>query len=185
MKSGLILEKSMRIRLDYPRISSVLTLTLMICVSAGALIGFSAGGFGSQALAHSYVKGKLVIQHPWGRPSPGDTKKGAVYLTIENKGKTDDTLVGARTEVSQRTELHSTLHENGVMKMRKVEGGVKIAAGKTVKFAPGGNHIMLLDMTRKIAVGEKFPLTLIFEKAGEVEVSVEVAKMAPGHAGGH
>lgn len=164
-------------------IGGVLALAFMISISAG---GLGLSGLGSQAFAHGYTKGSLVIDHPWGRPSPGDTKKGAVYLTIKNKGKSDDTLVSAKTKVSQSAELHNTSQdEGGIMKMRKVEGGVKISAGETVKFAPGGFHIMLLDMTGKVEPGAKFPLTLVFEKAGEVEVSVQVEKSAPSHEGGH
>ena len=177
----------MRTRLEYSSIASVMALAFTFFVTAVGLGALGGGSLGivSQALAHGYTKGSLVIEHPWGRPSPGDTKKGAVYLTIKNKGKTDDTLVSAKTTVSQTAELHNTTQEEGVMKMRKVDGGVKIAAGETVKFAPGGYHIMLLDVTEKVAPGAKFPLTLVFEKAGEVEVSVQVEKSAPGHEEGH
>jgi copper(I)-binding protein len=172
----------MRTRLDYSSIASVMALAFTFFVAAVGLGGVP--GIGSQALAHGYTVGSLVIEHPWGRPSPGDTKRGAVYLAIKNKGKTDDTLVSVKTRVSQSAEMHNTVQEEGgVMKMLKVDGGVKIAAGETVKFAPGGYHIMLLDMTEKVEPGAKFPLTLVFEKAGELEVSVQVEKSAPheGH----
>jgi periplasmic copper chaperone A len=156
--------------------SSVVALVFAFCLAA---LGISAFGLNSPAMAHGYTKGSLTIEHPWGRPSPGDTKKGAVYLTIKNKGKEADTLVSARADVSKGVEIHNTLQEDGVMKMRKVEDGLKIPAGETIKLAPGGLHIMLLDVSEKVQPGAKFPMTLVFEKAGEVEVSVQVEKSAP------
>lgn len=171
-----------------PAGAAALCLSILggVLILGGLALAPAGVGTGSAAWAHGYAKNGLIIEHPWGRPSPGDAKQGAVYLSVKNKGKADDTLVAVKTSVSQNAELHTTLQDEGVMKMRKVEGGLKIPAGETVKLAPGGLHIMLTDVAGKIEPGAKFPLTLVFEKAGEIEVSVQVEKIAPhGHQDSH
>src|SRR3569832_359756 len=88
----------------------------------------------------------LVISQAWSRATPNGAKIGAGYLTIENKGKTADKLVSVTGEVSPKIEVHEMSMNNGVMKMRPVDGGVTIDAGKTVKLAPSGYHLMIMDL---------------------------------------
>lgn len=126
------------------------------------------------ARAHEYKAGNLVIEHPWAKPSLKGVANGAAFLTIRNIGTEDDTLVAARADVSKAVELHTHMREGGIMRMRRVEGGIKVPAGKTVKLAPGGYHIMLIGLKAPLVKGSKFPLTLEFAKAGEVKTEVWV-----------
>lgn len=90
--------------------------------------------------------------------------------------------MSASTPRAERAEVHTHVNDNGVMRMRKVEGGVAVAPGQTVKFAPGSYHIMLLGLKQPLKAGDRFPLTLSFEKAGQVEVQVVVQDGAGDHA---
>lgn len=149
------------------------------------------------AQAHDYTVGSLQVAHPWARASAGAAPTGAAYLAIENRGDAADRLLSASTPAAERAELHTHIHEGGVMKMREVEGGIELPAGEQVFLAPGGLHVMLMGLKAPLKEGERFPLTLTFEKAGElqVEVAVEAIGYQPpkqmdgmhgaGHGTGH
>src|SRR5437016_14580577 len=92
--------------------------------------------------------GDLVITQAWSRATPGGAKIGGGYLTIENKGSQPDRLIGGSADVADRVQLHEMAVSNGVMTMRPLEKGLVIAPGKTVKLAPGGYHLMLVDLKR-------------------------------------
>lgn len=126
------------------------------------------------AQAHDYTLDGLRIGHPWARASAGAAPTGAAYFALENRGGEPDRLVSASTPAAERAELHTHLHENGVMKMRPVEGGIELPAGGQVLLAPGGLHVMLMGLKAPLKEGERFPLTLTFEKAGELQVEVAV-----------
>jgi copper(I)-binding protein len=126
-----------------------------------------------------------VISQAWSRATPNGAKIGAGYFTIENKGTAADKLVGVTGDVSPRIEVHEMSMNNGVMKMRAVDGGVTIDPGKTVKLAPGGYHLMIMDLKGPLKQGDKLALTLQFEKAGKVAVTLDVQGVgAQGPAGG-
>lgn len=118
--------------------------------------------------------GDLVVSQAWTRATPGGAKVGGGYLTIENKGTTADKLIGGSTDVAGKLEVHEMSVNNGVMKMHPVEGGLTIEPGKTVKLAPGGYHLMLVDLKHPLKQGDKVPVTLQFEKAGKVDVTLDV-----------
>ncbi|SCK11041.1 copper chaperone PCu(A)C [Vogesella sp. LIG4] len=126
------------------------------------------------AMAHEYTVGNLKIIHPYSRAMPPASPAAAVFFSIVNKGQQADRLLAITTPQAPRAELHKHSNDNGVMRMRPLEGGVAIAAGETVKLAPGGVHVMLLDLKQQAKAGDHFPLTLKFEKAGEVKVDVKV-----------
>ena len=91
------------------------------------------------------------------------------YLKIINNGVSDDRLISAKAAIAQRVEIHSMEMDNGVMRMRAVDGGLAIAAGDSVTLAPGGLHIMLMGLTTDLAPDTKHEIILVFEKAGEVK----------------
>ncbi len=124
--------------------------------------------------------GGLEIRHAWARATPGAAHNGAVYLTILNHGGGDDTLTGASTPAAAKAELHTTLDDNGVMKMRPL-AALPVKAGGSAAFTPGGMHIMLVGLTHPLTAGKSFPLTLTFAKAGAVQTTVMVEQ--PGAAG--
>ncbi len=125
------------------------------------------------ALSHEYKAGALHIDHPWARPLPPVAPNGGAYLTIMNHGAQADRLLGARTERAAVTEIHTHVQENGLMQMRQVDG-VDIPPHGTAILKPGGDHLMMMGLTAPLAEGDSFALTLIFEKAGEVQVEIKV-----------
>ena len=124
--------------------------------------------------AQEVKAGDLVITQPWSRATPGGAKIGGGFLTIENKGTAADRLVSAAGDVAGRVEIHEMAMNNGVMTMRPLDKGLAIEPGKTVKLAPGGFHLMLMDLKSPLKQGDKVPLTLEFEKAGKVALSLDV-----------
>ena len=137
--------------------------------------------FVAPARAQEVKAGDLVITLAWSRATPGGAKVGGGYLTIENKGSVPDRLIGGTADVAAKVEVHEMATNNGVMTMRPVEGGLTIEPGKTVKLAPGGYHLMMLDLKGPLKKGDKLPVTLEFEKAGKVTVSFDVQGIgAPG-----
>jgi periplasmic copper chaperone A len=140
------------------------------------------------ASAHEYSAGELHIEHPWSREMPAVAPTAAAYFIVHNKGAEDDRLLGVTTPHAGKAELHEHIHADGLMKMQQVQS-VAIPAGGEVLFAPMGYHVMLFNLQQQSRDGERFPLTLTFEKAGTVEVEVAVQKEAPvgepAHDEGH
>jgi copper(I)-binding protein len=117
----------------------------------------------------------LVVENAWARPADtSGVDRSAAYFTLRNGRADSARLLSARTDVTRVTEIHLSFEENGVMRMRPVVDGVEVAPGETVAFEPGGYHIMLIDLQRPLAPGDRFPLTLVFDGADEREVEVEV-----------
>lgn len=138
-----------------------------------------------QSLATDAISaGALRIMHPWARASAGHGDTGAAFMAIANTGSEDDKLLAVSTAIARKAEVHETTMDGGVMKMRMLMGGLAIPAGGQVELKPMGLHVMLMGLTEKLIEGETLTLTLIFEKAGSVELAVPVtgpgAMMAPG-----
>jgi copper(I)-binding protein len=133
------------------------------------------------ACAEEVKAGDLVISQAWSRATPGGAKVAGGYLTIENKGSAPDRLIGGSADVAAKVQVHEMATNNGVMTMRPLENGLTIEPGKTVKLAPGGYHLMMLDLKGPLKKGDMLPVTLEFEKAGKVQVSFDVQGVgAPG-----
>ena len=135
------------------------------------------------ALAHSYKLGSLEIGHPWARATPPTAPTGGGFLTITNKGTAADRLVSASSPAAASVQVHEMKMEGNVMRMRELANGLEIAPGATVTLAPGGLHMMMMGLKAPLKQGEKVPLTLVFEKAGtiDVEIAVEAMGATPGH----
>jgi copper(I)-binding protein len=137
------------------------------------------------ARADDVKAGDLVITQAWSRATPTGAKVAGAYLTVENKGSAPDRLMGGSGDVAGRVEIHEMAMDNGVMRMRPLDKGLDIEPGKTVKLAPGGYHLMLMDLKSQLKQGDKVPVTLQFEKAGKVELSLDVQGVgAQAPAGG-
>jgi len=130
----------------------------------------------------SFTVGDLVVENPWARESV--TRTGAAYLTVRNGGDEDDRLIGVSAEIADQAALHSSMMQDGVMRMRPVEA-VEVPAGGEAVLEPGGVHIMLVGLKGRLEEGQSFALTLEFEKAGEVEVMTAIEDIAHGGAGHH
>src|SRR3954462_5552062 len=140
--------------------------------------------------AEEVKAGDLVITQAWSRATPGGAKLAGGYLSIENRGSAPDRLIGGSADISDKVQLHEMAMNNGVMTMRQLDKGLPIEPGKTVKLAPGGYHLMLLDLKSPLKQVDKVPVTLEFEKAGKVNLSLDVqgvgaqAPAAAGHSSG-
>ena len=140
---------------------------------------------GAPAPAQEIKAGDLVITQPWSRATPGGAKIAGGYLTIENKGTAPDRLTAVSGDIAGKVEIHEMAMNNGVMTMRPLDKGLAIEPGKTVKLAPGGYHLMLMDLKNPLKQGEKVPLELQFEKAGKVALSLDVQGVGAQAPAGH
>lgn len=131
--------------------------------------------------AHDVEKGDLHIEDAYVRASIGRAPNSAAFMIIHNMGVADDRLTGARSNVSERVEIHTTKMSDGVMRMRQLKDGIALPGAETVTLKPGGMHVMFLGLKQKLLAGEKLKLTLIFEKAGELEMSVPIRKISSKH----
>jgi len=131
------------------------------------------------AHAHSFKAGGIEIGHPYARSTLAGQPTGGAYLTLTNKGPADR-LLSISANVGERVELHSMAMEGDVMRMRQVDT-IDLPAGRTVELKPGGLHIMLLGLKAPLKAGDTFPMTLTFEKAGAIDVvvNVEAVQAAP------
>ncbi len=128
----------------------------------------------SAAQAHEYQLGNIQIIHPAARATVAQQSTGAAYLTLENRGQADDSLIKVESGVAESVEMHNMEMAGDVMKMRAVDT-IELKAGSKTGMKPGGGyHIMLIGLKKPLKVGDTFPLTLIFAKAGKIEVTVHV-----------
>jgi periplasmic copper chaperone A len=137
----------------------------------------------TSAVAHGYQLGALKIDHPWARPTVPGQSTGGAYLGIDNGGA-GDRLLGGNTPAAARVEVHEMRMDGNVMRMREVPA-LELPSGKAVKLAPGGLHLMLIDLKAPLKVGDKVPLRLRFEKSGEIEVLLHVETKPAGPADSH
>jgi copper(I)-binding protein len=134
--------------------------------------------------AASSAWAQVSVENAWSRATPPGAKIGAGFMRLRNAGAAER-VVGASSPVAGRVEMHVTVREGEVMKMREVSA-FEIPAGGTFELKPGGAHLMLMDLKRPLKPGDKVPLTLKLEKAGELKLELTVEAMgarAPAHRG--
>ena len=157
------------------------------CYSFAALTLALAPFSSRPARAADYKVGSIHISQPWARATPKGASTGAAYMTITNKGSTPDRVSCVSSDISAQCQIHSMTMDNGVMKMRPVEGGLEIKPNETVALKPSGFHIMLVDLKHPLEKGKMVEATLQFEKAGTVKVEFPIAAIgasAPGAPAG-
>ncbi|WP_240046986.1 copper chaperone PCu(A)C [Paracraurococcus ruber] len=116
--------------------------------------------------------GDIAVAHPWTRAA-GQGGTGAGFLAISNRGAVADRLVGVATPAARVAELHTHIRDGEVMRMRPVPA-IDLPAGQTVTLQPGGLHLMLIGLAQPLVQGQSVPVTLRFERAGEVTVQLQV-----------
>ena len=127
-------------------------------------------------------RSEIAISGAWARPTIGEGRATAAYMTIENAGSADDVLVSAKSPQAARVEIHETkMTDDGVMTMRPLASGLTVPAGGAASLKPGGAHMMVMGLEGKLTEGGVLPLTLEFKNAGAIDVSVPVGQ---GRAGG-
>lgn len=147
--------------------SVTLFLCLMLSVSPAWITG-------------AHAQDSLTVERPWARASIGTSRPTAVYLTLINRGNQPESLDSLHTPIADRAEVHQTVNKDGIIRMVPV-GELSLPAGERIEFAPGGLHIMLLDLRQTLESGVRFPLTLQFESGRKIEVVVPVS--GPGARG--
>jgi copper(I)-binding protein len=154
--------------------------------AACALVAAQLLPFGARAA--DYNVGSMHIGSPWTRATPKGASSGAGYFTVTNNGTAPDRLSCTSSDDAGGCQIHSMTMDNGVMKMRPVEGGLEIKPGETVTLKPGGHHLMFVDLKHPLEQGKAVEATLQFEKAGTIKVEFPVLALgvaAPGaNAGG-
>jgi copper(I)-binding protein len=151
-----------------------------------SLVGVAVSASSAAASYPEYWLGPLVIEQVWSRPTQDGEKRGAAgYMKIENTGPTADRLMGGSTPFAGRFEIYGMSMDDGVMKMRPLSSGLEIKPGATVELKPDSFHVLMTDLKQPIQPGKSFTATLVFEKAGEVEVDLWVGgeddAAAPAH----
>ena len=126
-----------------------------------------------EAFGHGFEKGEIQIRHPWSRATPPGAKVAVGYMEIRNHGRQPDRLLSASTPVAQRVEMHVTRQEGDVTRMREARG-FQIPARERFELRPGGAHLMLVDLAQPLKKGERFTMKLVFERAGEMDIELEV-----------
>lgn len=137
------------------------------------------------AFAHDFKVGSLKIDHPWTRATPKGAAVAGGYLKITNNGTAPDKLIGGSFANAGRFEVHEMKTENGVALMRPVAGGLEIKPGQTVELKPGSFHLMFMNLKTPVEQGKNVKGTLVFEKAGTVDVEYTVEAMGSTPAGHH
>ncbi|SNR78419.1 DUF1775 domain-containing protein [Puniceibacterium sediminis] len=148
--------------------------------------GMEDQGHGAMAmpLNSTVTLGDLELSGPFARATLPNQPVAGGFLTITNTGDSDDTLIAARSDAAARMEVHEMAMDGDVMRMRELEQGLPIPAGETVMLKPGGFHIMFMDLAGPLAEGDSTRVTLVFEKAGEVTLTMPVvARNRAGHGG--
>jgi copper(I)-binding protein len=143
--------------------------------------GFLVVGATTIGFAQTMTSAPITVERAWARATPGTITTGGAYMIVIDHGTAPDRLIGVATPIAGKAEVHETTNENGVMKMRMVDG-VTVEPGKSLELKPGGYHVMMTDLKQPLKEGDSFPLTLTFEKAGSIAVTVKVGKvgaMAP------
>lgn len=143
----------------------VLPAVAAILITAVAVISFARG-------AEAGLDDILIVE-AWARATPPGATVAAAYVTLANRTGADDCLLSASMPTAEKVEVHESIEEDGVAKMRPLEI-VTVPAAGTLEMQPGGTHMMLTGLSEPLKEGDILPLTLVFENAGELTVQVEI-----------
>lgn len=152
--------------------SRILTPPLSLAIAASALL-LAACQPGQPQPGSEAAMPTFGLTGAWCRPTPNGAKAGACYLTLSSQGR-EDRLVGVASPAAGTVSIHQMAIENGVMSMSEMEGGLPLPADTTVVLAPGGTHLMLMELKGPLVRGATVPLTLDFEVAPDVTVEAQV-----------
>ncbi|KIC12317.1 copper-binding protein [Leisingera sp. ANG-M1] len=139
-----------------------------VVLAAAAAAAFATSAFAGDAR-------KIMVHDPYARVSSPTAKAGAAFMEIMNHTGEDDRLIDVRSDAAARVQLHTHQEDaNGVMKMMHVEEGFAVPAGAAHMLKRGGDHVMFMGLTQGLNHGDVVKVTLVFEKAGEIEIEVPV-----------
>lgn len=168
------------------KLARPLLVLSIVLILVFALAGCGPAGTGSASISAENVWARAAkmsgeatggMGHSHGSESTeygGTAANSAVYMKLVNRGAQADRLISAQADVCKTVELHETVMQGDVMQMRPVANGIEVPANGSVELKPGGLHVMLIGLTKDLNPGDKFPVTLQFEKAGTITVQAEV-----------
>lgn len=136
------------------------------------------------AVAVAQGTSPLRIEQPFARATAPTARAGSAYMTIVNSAATADRLLRAESSVAARVELHTVIKEGDVMRMREVPA-IDVPANGKATLAPGGFHVMLMELKAPLKAGDTAAITLVFEKAGRIDVAVPILPLGSAPAGEH
>jgi copper(I)-binding protein len=149
-------------------------------IASLAVLAFLLPSVAAIAIAQQPERHGIEVEQAWARATPGPT--GAAYFKIVNKGDSPDRLVATSTPIAEKAEAHESKMANGVMTMRPL-GPLTIGPGKAIQFKPSADHLMLMGLKHPLKDGDTFPLTLTFEKSGDIQIVVKVERAGAMGAG--
>ncbi len=132
------------------------------------------GILAAAAAAQDFQRGALKIDQLWARPTVAGQSAGGGFLSVQNSGSKPDRLLGGSSPAAAAVEVHEMRMEGDVMRMREIKA-LELPAGKRVTLAPGGFHLMLVGLKAPLKLGDKVPVKLRFEAAGDIDVLLQVA----------
>lgn len=148
--------------------------TIKHFISGSALL-FAAMIASQSAMAGGH--GKIMVDDPYVRAVPPGQTNSAAFMTLHNHAANNKTLIAASSPAAKVVELHQHINEGGMMKMRRIEGGIEIKSHDMTVLQPGGLHVMLIGLTQKLTPGELIPITLQFSDNSKKEIKAEVRKI--------
>lgn len=146
---------------------AVLEWTPVVTLSGEAMVH-------EHGAAGEVTVGDLTLSGAFARATLPNAPVGGGYVTITNNGETADRLIAVQSPFSPDVQIHQMAVVDDVMEMSALPDGLEIPAGETVTLAPGGLHMMFMDISEPFVEGETVPVTLNFEEAGEVEIELSV-----------
>ena len=147
-------------------------------IALTAILAAATASAPQSVLAADYKLGAVTVRQPWSRPAQAGMN-GVGFMTVVNAGKTPVTLKRMEAAGADSVEIHQSAMANGVMTMRELDKGVVIPAGGQVAFAPGGYHFMILSLKAEQKVGQKVPVTLVFDNGRKLKVDLTVQLTPP------
>ena len=128
----------------------------------------------------------ITVTDPYARAASPNAKSGAAFMMLTNDSNQDDRLIAARSNAAKRVELHTHIESsNGVMQMTEIEGGIELPAGATHHMMRGADHVMLLGLTGPLQQDAEIEVTLVFEQAGDIVVTIPVDNARKPQKGAH
>ncbi len=146
-----------------------------------AVVSFALAITGAAAAGDLVRAGDIEIDTPWVRASIGTARPAVASVTIRNTGNERDRLLSVTSPLAGHAMLHESEDEGGVMKMKALED-VDIPPQREIALQPGGTHFMPMDLQEALVEGGRMPLTLIFERAGSVDVDAAIGSISAREA---
>lgn len=156
-------------------------LTALLMMSTPLMAAHHGGDHSGGMAGHSAIE----AEQPWTRATPPGAGAGGGFVTLTNHGDGDDTLVGATSPLTERVEIHIMEMDGDVMRMAPLPGGIELPAGGSVTLAPGGLHLMLMELDSPIVEGEPVTVTLEFQHAEPMEIELRVLPVGESPEGHH